>query len=68
MKFITRGGTAPEDREEADAGTQAVNLKIPNTMLGRVDKAVTRRSKTLHIYRTQWILEAILEKLEKEGF
>ena len=62
IKFIQRGGTSAG--EENGKGTQVVNLKIPLPLLHRIDSAVA--SRELPIYRVQWILEAISEKLARE--
>lgn len=62
LEFISKGGTVAG--EEPSKGSQPVNVKIPIEMLERIDKAVQKRK--VPIYRVQWILEAIVEKLERE--
>ncbi|MGH7889754.1 MAG: hypothetical protein ACRENF_04310 [Thermodesulfobacteriota bacterium] len=62
MKFIQKGGTSAGEKN--GKGTQAVNIKVPVSLLKRIDRAVSKRE--LPIYRVQWILEAISEKLERE--
>jgi len=49
----------------ASADAALVNLRIPSDQLARIDQTVSSRSpKTSRHY---WLLEAILEKLEREG-
>lgn len=64
LSFINKGGTIAGEKTVA-AGHQPVNLKIPIEMLSQVDEAVGKRR--VPIYRVQWILEAIVEKLEREN-
>lgn len=64
MRFIEKGGTSAGEVKGNGTGTQAVNIKIPVPLLRRIDSAVAARE--LPIYRVQWILEAIGEKLARE--
>jgi hypothetical protein len=52
-------GTPREDEE------QQVVLRLPRTLLRRVDMAVKQRP--LKTPRHRWLMEAILEKLERES-
>lgn len=64
LTFIKKGGTVAGEKT-ITTGHQPVNLKIPLEMLNQVDTAVNKRR--VPIYRVQWILEAIVEKLEREN-
>lgn len=63
LEFINKGGTVAGTG--ADKEKQAVNVKIPVDMLERIDAAVQKRA--VPIYRVQWILEAVVEKLERDN-
>ncbi|GAC1414618.1 MAG: hypothetical protein NVSMB66_7720 [Candidatus Doudnabacteria bacterium] len=70
--FIEQGGSVPQTGEtESEANGQSeikekgVKLRIPPDLLNEVDAAVKRRRPSPS--RHQWILEAIVEKLEREG-
>lgn len=65
--LIARGGgvaAAASATAAAPARTTNVVLRLPPGMVERVDAAVSRRS--LRIPRHTWLLEAVLEKLERE--
>jgi hypothetical protein len=58
---ISKGGSiAKQDK----AGNQKILIRIPNELLDRVDTDLTARP--LKTPRNTWILEAILEKLERQ--
>jgi uncharacterized membrane protein len=58
---ISKGGSvANQDK----ARNQKILIRIPNTLLDRVDTDLTARP--LKTPRNTWILEAILEKLERQ--
>lgn len=62
--LINKGGSTVQSVEKDDE--QPVILRIPRASLKRVDEAVSaRRVKTS---RNTWIIEAILDKLEADGF
>ncbi|HCI46210.1 MAG TPA: hypothetical protein DFI00_02835 [Rhodospirillaceae bacterium] len=66
--LISKGGsvaeTAAKDKERAGGKSTNVVLRLPPEMLARVDEAVEARS--LRIPRHTWLLEAVLEKLDRE--
>jgi uncharacterized membrane protein len=58
---ISKGGSiANQDKTK----TEKILIRIPNTLLDRVDTDLTTRP--LKTPRNTWILEAILEKLERQ--
>ena len=67
--LINRGGSIANPTLEKEAGTQKqnadVNLRIPHLLLERIDQTI--ESQTLKIPRHTWILQALLEKLERDG-
>lgn len=58
---ISKGGSVA--RTKQNAGSEKILLRIPNDLLNRVETALTTRP--LKTPRNTWILEAILEKLER---
>lgn len=68
--FIKQGGSSPKpvsDAPEGQAGPgfKNVRLRMREDLLEAVDQAVERRRSG--IARHAWILEAIVEKLDREG-
>ena len=61
---IDKGGKAAAEEEKQSKKT-AVQLRLSKTMLERIDKALARRP--VSIPRHTWFLEAIVEKLDREG-
>ncbi len=57
---ISKGGSVAKKDE---AGNQKILIRIPNALLDRVDTDLTTRP--LKTPRNTWILEAILEKLDR---
>ena len=59
------GGVARQDvKAEADENaTSPVVLRVPNRLLKRIDQALL--SRPLKTPRHTWLLEAVLEKLER---
>jgi hypothetical protein len=65
--LIHQGLSRPEDHPAAssDAEEQQVVLRLPRALLQRVDIAVKQRP--LKTPRHRWLMEAILEKLDRES-
>jgi hypothetical protein len=65
--LIHKGLSRPEDPPESpsEEEEQQVVLRLPRALLRRVDVAVKQR--TLKTPRHRWLMEAILEKLERES-
>jgi hypothetical protein len=59
---ISKGGSVAGATQSA--GNQKILIRIPNGLLNRVDTDLTTRP--LKTPRNTWILEAILEKLERQ--
>jgi hypothetical protein len=57
---ISKGGSVAKTDK---TGNQKILIRIPNELLNRVDTDLTTRP--LKTPRNTWILEAILEKLER---
>ena len=66
--LIAKGGSVAEDSPKEKDRTVVkptnVVLRLPPEMLSRVDVAVEARS--VRIPRHTWLLEAVLEKLDRE--
>ncbi len=59
------GGNAVDGHQPASRGVRQVSLRIPAEILERVDAAVQNRR--VRIPRHTWLLEALVEKLEREA-
>lgn len=73
-EFIQEGGaapqvvesqTAPEGQAKEEGKVQSLKMRIPVDLLAQIDTAVASRRPAPS--RHQWILEAIYEKVEREG-
>lgn len=63
--LINKGGSVAGKSGGQEKGTVPVILRVPEDILERVDASVqARRIKTP---RHTWLLEAVLEKLERES-
>jgi hypothetical protein len=61
--FIERGGSVPGEAT-GDMRTKFVQLRLLPELITRIDR--TRGAERVPPSRHHWILEAILEKLERE--
>jgi hypothetical protein len=62
--FIERGGSVPSE-ESADAvRTKLVQLRLSSELIARIDAVLLARR--VPPSRHHWLLESILEKLERE--
>jgi hypothetical protein len=61
----TGGTTAGSPTEEEKKAATPVLLRVPTDLLDRVDRRLSMRA--VKIPRHTWILEAILEQLEREA-
>jgi hypothetical protein len=72
--LIGKGGTVPtapaaktsgSPRASDDLETVAVILRLPKDVLADVDRAV--KARRVRTPRHTWLLEAVLDKLDREG-
>jgi hypothetical protein len=69
MALINKGGsTAASEIDEEREGDKetAIILRIPKGTVSRADKA--RKTRKVKTPRNTWLVEAVNEKLEREGF
>ena len=63
--LINKGGSvAGGDNDTGEKSSVPVILRVPQTLLTRIDEAVAARP--IRTPRHTWMLEAVLEKLERE--
>ena len=63
--LIDKGGSvAPDYEVEKGTRIQLVQLRLPRSLVQRIDKA--RQHRIVAPSRHAWLLEALLEKLETE--
>jgi hypothetical protein len=58
--LINRGGSIA-----SDSPTATVNLRMPASLVGRIDEAL--KGHPIKKPRHTWLLEAVIEKLERES-
>ena len=64
--LIRKGGTGTESPgEEEKKATTPVLIRVPTHLLERVDQALSARS--VKVPRHTWILEAVVEKLDRDA-
>ena len=63
--LIQKGGTVPEEALSPARKVVPVTLRIPSTLLERVDQHL--KSQLVPLPRHTWILEAVQEKLERSA-
>lgn len=61
--LIHKGGSSAS--EQAREGEKPILVRLPSDLLSRIDLSVKRRR--IKTPRHTWILEAIVEKLEREA-
>ena len=65
--LIAKGGSvATPEPAPPTSGVKMVPVRIDTTLLTRIDRAV--QAQPIKIPRNTWVLQAILEKLERDGF
>ena len=67
--LIAKGGsvaTSAPPPEPPAPGVKMVPVRIEMALLVRIDRAV--QAQPIKIPRNTWVLQAILEKLERDGF
>ena len=66
MDALIRKGGSVAAGEDGKANPITVVLRLPADFLPRIDRAVQARK--IKTPRHTWLLEAVLEKLERESF
>jgi hypothetical protein len=67
--LIAKGGSVAAPAAPAAPplpGVKMVPVRIDTTLLARIDRAV--QAQPIKIPRNTWVLQAILEKLERDGY
>jgi hypothetical protein len=62
---INRGGSSAGSQEENEEKERIFNLRVPESLVARVDALRKRRAGK--ISRNTWILEAIEDRIKREG-
>jgi hypothetical protein len=67
--LINKGGSVAEDREDGgnteQTGDKPILIRIPAEVVKKIDEIVS--AKKIKTPRHTWLLEAVFEKLEKDG-
>ncbi len=64
QQYLSKGGSAAQTQQEAPKDVR-FTLHIPGPLCQEVDRL--REGRPLKISRHQWVLEAILEKMQRES-
>jgi len=64
QQYLHKGGSAAQGQREAPKDVR-FTLHIPGALCQELDQI--RDARPLKISRHQWVLEAILEKIQREG-
>jgi len=65
--LIAKGGSVTTQEPTSPApGVKLVPLRVEAMLLARIDRAV--QAQAIRIPRNTWVLQAILEKLERDGY
>ena len=62
---IEKGGSVPTEKNAKGKSEQTVNIRLPEEILSEIDKSVG--SRRIKISRHTWLMEAIIEKLDRES-
>jgi hypothetical protein len=63
--LIRKGGSVPSEKVREDGKPTPLLLRVPPDLLNRIDGSL--KTRLIKTPRHTWILEAIVEKLEREA-
>ena len=63
--LIEKGGSVPTEKNSKSKNEQTVNIRLPEDILNEIDNSVN--SRRIKISRHTWLMEAIIEKLDRES-
>ena len=61
---IEKGGSVPSEKNAKGKTEQTVNIRLREDILSEIDLSVS--SRRIKISRHTWLMEAIIEKLDRE--
>lgn len=64
--IINKGGSTAIEETKAEETTRNVQLRLAPSLISRIDAVRGRKPKEIRQDRHPWIIEAILEKLQRE--
>jgi hypothetical protein len=64
--FIDKGGSAAVEEPKDEETPQNVQLRLLPSLMVRIDAVRKRKPKEIRQSRHSWMIEAILEKLQRE--
>ncbi len=62
---IEKGGSVSTEKNNPGKTEQTVNIRLPEDILSEIDQSVSFRR--IKISRHTWLMEAIIEKLDREA-
>lgn len=65
--LINKGGAVPNNSKKEERSIQNIQLRLPNSLVQKIDSQCTNVYYQVKKSRHSWILDAILEKIDRES-
>ncbi|MEF2233372.1 MAG: hypothetical protein V3580_04895 [Candidatus Cardinium sp.] len=65
--LINKGGAVPNTSKKEERSIQNIQLRLPNSLVQKIDSQCTNSYYQVKRSRHSWILDAILEKIDREN-
>lgn len=65
--LINKGGAVPNASKKEERSIQNIQLRLPNSLVQKIDSQCTNAYYHIKKSRHSWILDAILEKIDRES-
>ncbi|MGI2298350.1 hypothetical protein ACRRVB_00780 [Candidatus Cardinium hertigii] len=65
--LINKGGAIANTNKKEERSIQNVQLRLPNSLIQKIDNQCTNDYYQIKKSRHSWILDAILEKIDRES-
>lgn len=65
--LINKGGAVANTNKKEERTIQNIQLRLPNSLIQKIDSQCTNAYYQIRKSRHSWILDAILEKLDRDS-
>ncbi|MDN5247507.1 MAG: hypothetical protein V3580_03940 [Candidatus Cardinium sp.] len=65
--LINKGGAVPNTSKKEERSIQNIQLRLPNSLIQKIDSQCINDYYQVKRSRHSWILDAILEKIDRES-
>ncbi|CCM10660.1 protein of unknown function (plasmid) [Cardinium endosymbiont cEper1 of Encarsia pergandiella] len=65
--LINKGGAVANTNKKEERTIQNIQLRLPNSLIKKIDSQCTNDDYKIKKSRHSWILDAILEKIDREN-